>query len=262
MPKAIYYFSATGNSLSVARHLAQKLGDTRIIAVTKALKDNREQPFDTVGIVYPVYMFGLPQIIEKFLKNINLRPSAYIFSVATLGGLPGRAHTLVKNILQKRGLKLAAGFSVLMPGNYTPLYEAIPEEKQQGMFKEETKKIEAIAEAVLAGKRGIIEEKPLIINYFLYRILYKGGMSLIPSSGKHFWVNQACSKCGLCAKICPVENIQMGKDNLKWLDHCQQCMACLQWCPTESIQYKKKTPGRKRYHHPQISAQDILQQRE
>jgi len=263
MPTAIYYFSATGNSLQVAKHLARSLGqDTALIPITKALKDQNEQPYDIVGFVYPVYMFGLPLIIDKFLKNIRLKKGAYIFAVATLGGLPGRAHTLAGKILKKRGYELAAGFSVLMPGNYTPLYEAIPEEKQQGMFKEETERIKQISEKVKARKKGIKEEKPLIANFFLYRILYKAGMSQVPGAGKNFWVNDACSKCGICEKICPVENIAMGKEKPHWSGHCQQCMACLQWCPKESIQYKKNTVGRKRYHHPEITLQEIMEQRQ
>ncbi len=257
MSGAIYYFSATGNSLSVAKDLAQALGDTQLIPVTKALRDNSEQSFDVVGIVYPVYMFGLPLIIAEFLKKIKLQPKTYIFSVATLGGKPGRAHTLASNILKNRGLKLAAGFSVLMPGNYTPLYEAISKEKQDEMFKEEGNRIKFISENVIARKRGIREEKPVILNYLLYRLLYRGGISLVPLSGRNFWVTEACIKCGVCAKICPVENIELVGGKPKWLDHCQLCMACLQWCPPEAIQYEKNTLGKKRYHHPAVSAQDI-----
>lgn len=261
MNAAIYYFSGTGNSLVVASDLAQALGNARIIPITKAIKDNNLQLFDTMGIVYPVYMFGLPLIVAEFLKKIKVNPQAYIFSVATLGGLPGKAHTMVKDILENRGLSLAAGFSVPMPGNYTPLYEAITNEKQETMFGKEKDRIEEIKRAVFEKKRGIIEEKPFFINWLLHNLLYKGGTSRIPLSGKNFWITDACNKCGLCAKICPVENIELLDGKPKWRDHCQQCMACLQWCPVEAIQYKKSTLGRKRYRHPKVSAQDIMGQR-
>ncbi|MFA6357285.1 MAG: EFR1 family ferrodoxin [Candidatus Omnitrophota bacterium] len=261
MSTAIYYFSATGNSLKVARDLAKRFGDVKLIPVTKALKDDSGQFFDIVGIVYPVYMFGLPLIIRKFLKQIKFKSDAYIFSVATLGGLPGRAHSLAKNILAQRGYKLALGFSVLMPGNYTPLYGAIAQEKQDKVFEEEEGRIQFIAENILARKRGIIEEKPALANFLLYKLLYRGGMAQVPLSGKNFWVNEACIKCGLCAKVCPVNNVELVEGKPKWLDHCQQCMACLQWCPVEAIQYKKNTVGRKRYHHPAITVGDIMEQK-
>lgn len=206
-------------------------------------------------------MFGLPLIIADFLKAIKVKPGAYVFMVATLGGLPGRAHSLAKHILRKQGIELAAGFSARMPGNYTPLYGAIPRERQEKMFTEEKIKIKEIAEYVRQQKRGVIEEKPFLINLLFYKLLYWGGMRQVSKSDKGFWVNDACTKCGLCEKACPVANIRLKEGKPEWLHNCQRCLACLQWCPAEAIQYKKSTSGKKRYHHPQITAQDIIGQR-
>lgn len=261
MSAAIFYFSATGNSLAVAKDLALGLGGAKLIPITKALKNNHEQPFDVIGIVYPVYMFGLPLIVADFIKQIKLKTNTYIFSVATLGGLPGRAHTLIRKILKNRGHQLAAGFSVRMPGNYTPLYAAIPKEKQDKMFNAEKERVKFILESVLVKKHAIIEQRPFLPNFLLYNLLYKSGILQVPLSGKNFWLTAACTQCGLCAKICPVENIELIESKPKWLKHCQHCMACLQWCPVEAIQYNKSTVGRKRYHHPEITAEEIIQQR-
>jgi Pyruvate/2-oxoacid:ferredoxin oxidoreductase delta subunit len=38
-------------------------------------------------------------------------------------------------------------------------------------------------------------------------------------------------------------------------------MACIQWCPQEAIQHKNKTSKRKRYHNPEVSLQEILDQK-
>jgi ferredoxin len=170
------------------------------------------------------------------------------------------AHSQAKKILKQRGLSLGAGFSLLMPGNYTPLYGAIPREKQEERFRREKARAQEIAAAVREKRRGIFEEKPFLINFLLHKLLYKGGTGMIPLSGKNFRVGLACSKCGLCAKICPVENIKLADGTPRWLNHCQHCMACLQWCPVEAIQYGKSTEGRKRYRHPGVSAQDIMGQ--
>jgi len=34
-------------------------------------------------------------------------------------------------------------------------------------------------------------------------------------------------------------------------------MACIQWCPVEAIQVGKRTRGRRRYHHPEVTAHDL-----
>jgi len=261
MNTVIYYFSATGNSLVAAKDLAIQLDDAKLIPIIKALKDGADETADTVGIVFPVYMFGLPLIVADFLKSIKVKQSAYVFSMATLGGLPGMAHSQAREILRKRNIELASGFSVVMPGNYTPLYGAKPVDAQQKMFENEKIKTKEIAGFVREGKKGLMEQTPFLPNFLLYKLLYKGGSRQIPLSGKGFWFTDACTKCGLCAKVCPVKNIEMRNGNPAWLDHCQQCMACLQWCPVEAIQYKKSTLGRRRYRHPDVSAQDIIAQK-
>ena len=260
MKTVIYYFSATGNSLVVARDLARGFDDATLIPLSKAFKNPDATDYDTVGLVYPVYMFGLPLIVAEFLKTVNIKPGTYIFSVATLGGLPGRAHSLVKKILKNRGMDLACGFSVSMPGNYTPLYEAFPKERQDKIFAQQKIKTQKMLDYLRRRNRGLMEEG-FLLNWVFYRLLYAGGSAQIPLSAKGFWATGACTQCGLCAKICPVENIQLQGGKPLWSDHCQHCMGCLQWCPAEAIQYRKLTLGKKHYHHPDVCAQDIIDQR-
>ena len=129
MKAGIYYFSGTGNSLVVAQDITRGLGQAaELVPMVKALARSNQSDYDVVGFVYPVYMFGLPRIVVDFLKKIEIISNAYVFSVATFGGLQGRPHSLAKEILGKRGIDLSAGFSVLMPGNYTPLYGAIAQQ--------------------------------------------------------------------------------------------------------------------------------------
>jgi ferredoxin len=261
MNTAICYFSATGNSLSVANDLSVELGNTAVVPVTRALKTGVNVSYDSLGIVYPVYMFGLPLIIAEFLKSSAIKPGSYVFSVATYGGLPGRPHSLSRNILKKRGIELACGFSVLMPGNYTPMYGAIAKQRQEKMFAQEKSRVKEIAQLVRQKKRGIVEEQPILLNTLLYSLLYKGGSAMIPLSAKGFWATDSCNECGKCALVCPVANIELRDGKPVWLEHCQHCMACLQWCPAEAIQYKKSTLGKKRYHHPQVTQEAIMRQR-
>jgi len=258
MKTAIYYFSATGNSLAVAKDLAKGLDNAPLIPLAQVLKNPDATAYEVIGLVYPVYMFGLPLIVAEFLRTLKINPGTYIFSVTTLGGLKGRAHSLARAILKERGLDLASGFSVIMPGNYTVLYGAFSEGRQAKIFARQKIRMQEILDCVRQKKRGIMEEQPFLLNLLLYKMLYRAGSAQIPFSARRFWITEKCTKCGLCAKICPVENIKIQDGLPIWLAHCQHCMGCLQWCPVQAIQYGNLTLGRKRYHHPDVQALDII----
>jgi epoxyqueuosine reductase QueG len=52
----------------------------------------------------------------------------------------------------------------------------------------------------------------------------------------------------------------MTNEKPSWLHQCDQCLACLQWCPQEAIQYGKKTVQYERYHQPEVTLDDMLEQ--
>jgi ferredoxin len=255
MKTTIFYFSGTGNSLKVARDLATELGNTEVIPIAEAINRKMDLSAERIGIVFPVYAWGMPLIVVNFLKK--LKTAQYIYAVATYGRMPGGALKQTANLLKSQGMKLSAGFGIAMPGNYTPLYGAIPVEKQQKMFKKEKDKIKDIAEIVKESRESKIERSFFLINWVFSDLLYRLFSPKIPTMDKSFWVDDNCDACGICQKVCPVNNIEILKGKPTWLHKCEQCMACLQWCPKESIQSGKSTPGRKRYRNPEVKLEDF-----
>ncbi len=256
MTAQIYYFSGTGNSLKVARDLAERLPEARMTAVPVALESKPGEPADSVGLVFPVYFGGLPLVVERFARRL---PAAdYVFAVATHGGMPGNALRQLERVLAAKGTELSAGFAVQMPGNYTKLYGARSRKAQSRFFAQAADQVEEIARKVAAR-----ETHPPETGFFLatwsFAILYRLHFAR-KAHGKDsdFWADEKCTSCGICAKVCPVENIRLEDGRPTWLHHCEQCYACLQWCPEEAIQASRKTPDRKRYHHPDIRVTDMF----
>jgi len=257
MNTTIFYFTGTGNSLKVARDLAKELGDAAIVSIPKVINKEIDLSAERIGIVYPVYMFGMPLIVSRFIKQLKADKNKYIFAVATYGGKA--ANTLGQNAreLKAEGLELSAGFLVRMPGNYTPLYGALPMDKQEKIFSISGQKIKDIATFIKNKRSGRIEKDALLVRW-LFSVIYKFASPKIPFLDKDFWVDEKCNSCGTCVKACPVNNIKLVEGKPVWLRHCEQCFACLHWCPTEAIQYGKKTSDRKRYRNPEVKLIDII----
>ncbi|MFH0935404.1 MAG: EFR1 family ferrodoxin [Candidatus Omnitrophota bacterium] len=257
MKTSIFYFSGTGNCLKVAHDLAAELGDSEVISIPKAIGSQLDLSAGTIGIVYPVYMWGMPLIVARFIEKLKPAGDKYIFAVATYGGICGNALGQTARQFESQGQRLSAGFAVKMPGNYTPLYGAIPEEKQVRIFRKEEERVKEIAR-IVKDKRPYKIEKNFILINLLSRFIYKLGSPKIPVMDTGFWVDEKCNGCGICEKVCPVDNIKLSSGRPVWQHKCEQCMACLQWCPQEAIQYKKSTLTRKRYRNPQVTLIDLL----
>jgi Pyruvate/2-oxoacid:ferredoxin oxidoreductase delta subunit len=254
----VYYFSGTGNSLTVARDLVAALAPAELVAIPTALKGPIEPLASTIGIVFPVYMAGLPLIVDEFCKKLNPQEPAYIYGVATHGGMPGGTLLQLRRCIEARAMIFSAGFAVKMPGNYTPLYGAPPEEKQKRLFAEEKESVREIAQYVKAKVPGPVESSNILVNLLATGILYQLGASRIRTMDRSFRVTDRCNGCGLCEKVCPAADIEMRGGKPAWLGRCEQCMACLQWCPQEAIEVGRRTVGRRRYHHPDVTAKDMM----
>ncbi|MGL5677392.1 MAG: EFR1 family ferrodoxin [Cellulosilyticaceae bacterium] len=204
-----------------------------------------------VGIVVPVYMWGLPLVAVEFLKKLKVDDQTYIYMIANCGGLPGKALKQCEGILAERKLQLAAGYSITMPGNYIMGYGAFNEEKQQKLFQKEKQKVLKIAAYTKDKAIRKCEKSKIMIDCILSDLFYKQ-ITEFPESDKHYTVSDQCIGCGLCAKRCSVNNIKMIKGKPEWQHHCEVCVACIQSCPKRAIDYKGKTSGRKRYINPNV----------
>ena len=262
MKATIYYFTGTGNSLKIARGLSSELDQAEVIAIADAVRgDEVRTDSEVIGIVYPVYMFGEPPIISDFIGKLIVRRDTYVFAVANYAGYMGGAFTQTERELKAQGIKLSAGFGIVMPGNYTPLYGAISAEKQKKIFEKAAVKIKKIASIVKAKMEWPIE-RPSFLMDKIGDLLYGMMKASIGGMDKEFRVGDGCTSCALCEKICPVDNVIIAESGRpKWMGRCQQCLACLQWCPKEAVQLGRMTPGRKRYHNPDVTAGDIVRKK-
>lgn len=237
MKTIIYYFTGTGNSLAAAKKIAAVLGDCGLVPIA-SLEDTQGvivPSADRVGIVCPVYDAGVPRIVAEFAERLDISRAGYTFAVVTFGGMGVSALHHLNGIFEKKqGRRLDAAFAVAMPGNFPPLGKPPAGEKKDKILKKAEGRLAEIAGMIDKGLSVPPGFSPVssLIRYITYGPFIKN----VQSADKDFSVSDACTRCGTCAKVCPVKNIGMVDGKPVWQHHCEFCCACLHFCPAEAIQ--------------------------
>lgn len=236
----IYYFSGTGNSLYIAKRLAEALGHKTCDMAQAATYSEDLDKGESIGFVFPIYAWGLPRVVEDFLRILK-RPTHYhfTFAVMTCGDDVGYTDVLLKKELAKRNWELHAAYSIQMRNTYVCLpgfdvdNEQVARSKQVAMEKQLQHIMGQLAhhKRVYELTRGSM---PWIKSYVL-RPLF----NLFLISDNRFKVNkELCVKCGKCVRLCPLHNIEMKKnDTIIWNGHCTHCLRCYHICPHHAINY-------------------------
>ncbi len=258
----IYYYSGSGNSLSVARQVAAGLGNTDIISIYK-LKDHPEVPkeYTRIGIVTATWFVRPPRIVKEICEKLKFSRDARVFIIATAGGYDGFVRIDLKAILQPRTKYTVQTFLLPMPPNHIVGFSPFPDWADRIYLRHEKKAAKRIADQIRSGKptkthKGL-DRKALnwASQTFNQKLL---GVDRDSVEGG-FYTTDACTKCGTCEKLCKNGNIHLTEDGVTWGHDCQQCMACIMWCPNKAIWHPNIPKRRRRYHHPDITLNDMVQ---
>ncbi|HQI01338.1 MAG TPA: EFR1 family ferrodoxin [Deltaproteobacteria bacterium] len=256
----IFYYTGTGNSLWVSRRLADNLGGARLVSIPGIEDAAKAAGSETVGLVFPVYIWGVPAPVIRFVSVSSALDTGYVYAIAVNAGQVSNTLVQLKDVLARRGVDLSAGFQIRMPSNYIPWGGPGPVEKQRKLFGLADEKIADIASCI-RERRSLPVEKGPLWQRIVFTFIYKMTFSRVPAMDEKFWVDERCNGCGVCSRVCPAANIILAPDRPAWNHACDQCFACLQWCPQEAIQCGRKTPAFERYHQPEIQLKDIIQSR-
>ena len=252
----IFYFTGTGNSLWVAKTAAEALSD-RVVAISTYFNCDRMippvfnlLPEERVGFVFPVYSWGIPPIMDKFIKNLYLRSytGQTIYGIFTCGDECGYTKKMFTKRIKEKGWECHHTYSVQMPNNYL-LFPGFDIDSKEL----EIKKIEDAKQTLPVIIKAIIDDKPVneykkgSVSFLKSRIIYPLFCKYAQSS-RSFYATDECTSCGLCEKVCPTKNITV-TDKPKWKDYCTQCMGCINRCPVRAIEYGKTTIKKGRYYY-------------
>lgn len=252
----ILYFSGIGNSRYAAKQIGEKISEELFfIPDLDALK--LKFTGRSLGFVFPVYAWGVPEIVLSFIEKIpesvieNIKnENVPVWMVCTCGDETGRTPEMLQKALEKRGLNLKGAWSVIMPNTYVllPGFDVDSKELEESKLKNAVTRIGEIGEKISRGKwewsltRGSLPGLRTKLGYPLFK-----WMGISTDKWHH---TSACIRCGKCAKACPVKNIAMENDGPAWGNNCLSCLACYHICPVHAVEYGSATKKKGQYYLP------------
>ncbi|NDV47335.1 ferredoxin [Paludibacter sp. 221] len=255
----IFYFSGTGNSLWVAKQLGAYF-DEKLVSIADEL-NKEENNFqyhladsEKVFFVFPVHSWGPAVLVLRFIEKMNLDnySAQQVYAVCVCGDNCGYTDRIMQKELMQKNVLLTRTYSIQMPNNYILMKgfgidtEEIKNEKLElapSLIKEIEEDIQSGKHKNLyvSGKKSFLKSRivyPAFKNYALGR--------------NSFFATDACTSCGLCARVCPTNTISLVNKKPVWNNTCVQCTACIHRCPVRAIEYGKITRNQGRYHHPDM----------
>lgn len=245
----ICYFSATGNCKYVAQRIADALDD-KAVSIEEQKPEIILADGESLGIITPTYWWELPPIMREWLQKLEIKGQGYIYLVATYGTTPGCCGEDARKILKKRNIDLVASFSVKMPDTWTPIFDLSDPDEVAKQNEDAERYIDAVIEKVKAGMHGNHTEHrmPYAVRIFTDPMLNAERKT------KNLYVEDSCIGCGLCARKCPVQAIEIRDKKPIWVkEQCTLCLRCLHHCPKFAIQYGNgKTKKHGQYRNPHV----------
>ena len=258
----IFYFTGTGNSLAISKALAEGLEDTHVESIASAGMSPSISGAERIGLVFPVFGWGMPRMAVGFAKALRPSSDQYVFAVATCAGSQATTLKQLRKILRSNGSDLNAGFAVRgdfqiqVPGaGDIPIIRLMERLCRNSMPPFARDRIAEIV-GTAAGKRPHAPETSTPMANALGSMIYGVAVRSFMTADRGYSVTDACVSCGICAQVCPRENVTLENGRPTWHQDCELCYACMAWCPKGAILYRDGAPEEPT-HHPDVSLNEV-----
>ena len=249
----ILYFSGTGNSLAVARKIAEAIND-QVLPLTEAVQQDLTNE-QRIGLVFPTYDFNMPPAVRTLVPQLRISPKAYVFAVITCGGQVGNTIWTLRYLLRQKGIELAYAHKIRVPDNSAIAFGRNPN-LQTKKFERVPARIEQIVCDLQAGRHSLHYSWFSFFSWIMGLPMMERGMirTLSPKVDP-----DKCIGCNTCVRVCPLGNISLMDKKAIIGDNCTICLACVHVCPQQAISVNGREVLKERqYRHPDIKLKDLI----
>ena len=254
--RLVFYFTATGNSLFVAKQLS----DAPLSIPQELKKTDLVYEADEIGFVFPDYAAAAPVIVQEFVAKGTFK-APYIFSVITFGNASVNVAEWWDEYAKGKGIVNNYIQPILMVDNYLPVFDM---NQQMAIDKHVDENLARILEDIGAHKNVIAPSEMGMFSKDILKQMQDQHFSMTAERLLELKPDR-CVECMTCEKVCPHKNFRLGNNGLEFSGKCEYCLACVHACPQKALTLKSNWPGmpgernpEARYRHPEISLNEII----
>ena len=258
--RLVFYFTATGNSLFVARQFS----DSPLSIPQELKKGKQSYEADEIDFVFPDYASSAPLIVREFLEKKTFK-APYLFAIATFGNASAMVAEWWNDFAKEKGVSFNYVNTILMVDNYLPVFDM---NEQIKIDKHVDESLAKLLEDVGAHRNYVQPMQQPEGMPPMNKEMLKG------MQDHHFNMTadrllelkaDRCIQCMTCQKVCPHKNFTLSDDAVSFTGKCEFCLACIHNCPQKALTLKSQWPGapgernpEARYRNPNVSLNDII----
>lgn len=244
----IFYYTASGNSLSVAKAFSADL-----FSIPSVLRgESKFFEDEQIGLVFPCYVGSVPPPVQEFLAQVELRTD-YLFGILTYGKSSGGALAHLDELARKNSLEFSYLNKLMMVDSSIKYFDMVKQVENQDRKRIE-KHLDTIVNDVTTGLTAVP-----VFGAFKRIFSRVGEFSYKRECGgydRKFIVESSCNGCGICAEVCPVDNIKVERVP-RFRHNCIRCYGCTHNCPQNAIRLKGEK-SRARFRNENVKLQEIV----
>ncbi|MDQ7095733.1 EFR1 family ferrodoxin [Desulfosporosinus sp. PR] len=250
-----FCYSGTGNTLLIVNKMIKIFSDQGIRVNLYQIEHTDPKKIatgKTIGLAFPVAFQSTFPFIWNFINNLPQTKGTPVFMVDTMMAFSGAIVGPLKRVLSVKGYDCIGACEIVMPNNWLP--KTIDEEKNSKKINEGLEKAGNYALELIEGQASW--NRMPFLSQGLYHLCCNDFIMkrVNLSAGRKITLNkEKCLKCGLCARLCPVDNIEM-KEYPVWHNSCEVCMRCLSFCPIKAV----FIPGKEFKNYRAVKAKELL----